>query len=201
MISSVSTVSSSSSANPKSGNDRLGKDDFLLLLVTQLKNQDPLNPMDNTESIAQMAQFTTLEQMQNLNRVGELQQATSMIGKFIKAETYEITGIPETVYGKVNGIRTSNGQTYLVLDGGREVATGDLVSAMDESGLRNELANMVGKNVAVKVYDKDGNFVDARVVTVKAYTIQDGQPYIYTTENELISLDNVFQIQEDGEKV
>ena len=45
----------------------LGKDAFMQLLVAQIKNQDPLNPTDSSESIAQMAQFSSLEQMQNLN--------------------------------------------------------------------------------------------------------------------------------------
>jgi len=45
----------------------MGKDDFLNLLITQLQNQDPLNPTDSTEFTAQLAQFSSLEQLGNVN--------------------------------------------------------------------------------------------------------------------------------------
>ena len=75
-------------SNVKTSSDSLGKDDFLNLLVTQLKNQDPLEPMKNEEFIAQLAQFNSLEQMISLNKsfdtMLDLQQmtnASAMIGK------------------------------------------------------------------------------------------------------------------------
>lgn len=66
----VSNVDNSSAASALSGvpaNQNLDKEAFLQLLVTQLKNQDPLSPMDNTEFVAQLAQFSSLEQLSNMN--------------------------------------------------------------------------------------------------------------------------------------
>ena len=66
-ISPVSTkTTSSSSDSSATGTDSLGKDDFLQLMVTKLQYQDPLNPMEDEDFIAQLAQFSSLEQMTNI---------------------------------------------------------------------------------------------------------------------------------------
>ena len=63
------------------GSSFIGKDGFLKLLITQLQNQDPLEPMSNEDFAAQLAQFSSLEQMQNLNEsFGQLMDLTKISG-------------------------------------------------------------------------------------------------------------------------
>lgn len=101
----------------------LDKDAFLQLLVTQMQNQDPLDPVSSTEMIAQLAQFSSLEQMQNLNAgfntlSGNIDQlnflsASNMLGKTVSGITVdgmEIEGIVEKV--QLNG-----SLVYLTVDG------------------------------------------------------------------------------------
>ncbi|MFP4163348.1 MAG: FlgD immunoglobulin-like domain containing protein [Chitinispirillaceae bacterium] len=62
----------------KEGMKEMGKDDFLLLLTTQMKHQDPLNPMENTEFVSQLAQFRALESSNNIeSAIGELEKSYS----------------------------------------------------------------------------------------------------------------------------
>ena len=70
--------------NARSPSPELGRDAFLKLLVTQMQYQDPLNPMDNSQMLSQMAQFSALEQMQNVSSTTLQSMAFSMIGKVIE---------------------------------------------------------------------------------------------------------------------
>jgi len=67
----VNNINSTQNNNTVAKTQSLDKDAFLKLLITQLNNQDPLNPMEDKEFIAQMAQFSTLEQIQSMNKTLE----------------------------------------------------------------------------------------------------------------------------------
>ena len=86
--------------NGRAVQQSLGKDDFLKLLITQLSNQDPTSPMENTEFIAQMAQFSSLEQMTNMNE--SFQQMSAMLNS-----NQAVTTIGKTVELDLNGVTTT----------------------------------------------------------------------------------------------
>lgn len=73
----VDMFNKSINANGRKPSQQLGKDDFLKILIAQMTNQDPTSPMENTEFIAQMAQFSSLEQMTNMSQ--SFEKLTGMI--------------------------------------------------------------------------------------------------------------------------
>ena len=105
-------------AIPRTGNE-LDKDAFLRLLMVQLQHQDPLNPMDDRDFIAQMAQFSALEQMQNMNAAYARSQAHSMIGRRVEGLSHVAeTNTFNWVDGIVTGVRIVNGEPNLVVNTG-----------------------------------------------------------------------------------
>ena len=115
----VESSSASSLANDKTKNkSTLDKDAFLGLLVAQMKYQDPLEPTSNTEFVAQYAQFSSLEQMQNMANTMELTRASSMVGKVVVVNTTDSAGRETQIEGRVDYVTYENGKSYVSIDGG-----------------------------------------------------------------------------------
>lgn len=96
----------------------LGKDDFLKLLITQLQNQDPTAPMEDREFIAQMAQFSSLEQMTNMS--GEFSRLARMIssGQAVNllGRTVEVAQGDRLISGRVTEV-TGGEYPQILVDG------------------------------------------------------------------------------------
>ena len=97
---------------------KMDKDAFLQLLVAQMKYQDPMEPTDNTEYVAQLAQFSSLEAMNNMGDTMNLQNATSLVGKVVTVATMnETTGVMTETTGTVESVNKSGTKVYLMIDG------------------------------------------------------------------------------------
>lgn len=120
-----------SSTTTKAPKTVLDKDDFLKLLITELKYQDPLEPMKDKEFISQMATFSSLEQMKNLNTGFEklaanindflipafmIQQSTNLIGREISYQDPEASEA-KILKGVVGSVVFKNGTAYCIING------------------------------------------------------------------------------------
>lgn len=114
----VETSASATSLSTENSNAKAGgaldKDAFLQLLVAQMQYQDPLQPTDNTEYISQLATFSELEEMQNLNQSMTEGNAYSLVGThvFVKV-TNSKTGETSYDHGMVEYIMRENGKVYV----------------------------------------------------------------------------------------
>lgn len=107
--------------NGRKASQELGKDDFLKLLIAQMTHQDPTEPMDNSQFIAQMAQFSSLEQMYNVsngfNKMASIMQsneAASTLGKVVDldVEGEKVSGVVEGFTRGENPQIQVNGNFY-----------------------------------------------------------------------------------------
>lgn len=131
----VDTSSQSSLKKAKSSSENgMDKEAFLQLLVAQMKYQDPLEPTSNTEFVTQYAQFSQVEQLQNMAGNMELQRASNMVGQHVRVKTVNTSGDTNYVEGKVDYVAYENGKAYLSI-GGKTYAIGDVDTIADEEYL------------------------------------------------------------------
>jgi flagellar basal-body rod modification protein FlgD len=144
----------------------LGKTEFLQILAVQLSNQDPLEPTSDTEFIAQMAQFSSLEQMQAMAMASESARAYSLIGKDVLAVVTDEKGAQQQIVGRVDSIMRKSNTEYVVM--GQYLVPLKSVSQVYDSGMTNDAlfaqaANYIGKYVEGEVptsrTDANGNAV------------------------------------------
>ncbi len=114
----VDTSASATSSSSEKVNNNLDKEDFLNLLVAQMKYQDPLEPQSNTEYVSQLATFTQVESLENMANTTENLQADNLVGKtVVMRPTSSVTGETSEITGVVDYVMTEGSNVYLSVNG------------------------------------------------------------------------------------
>ena len=112
-----SNSAASLAKDTKKNGSTMDKEAFLNLLVAQMKYQDPLEPTSNTEFVSQYAQFSALEQMQNMSATLELSRASTLVGQTVSVNTTDSTGRTTTIQGMVDYVVYENNKAYVSIEG------------------------------------------------------------------------------------
>ena len=220
-IEAISAATQSGSETYVPDKTTLGKDDFLKLLVSQLKNQDPLNPMESTEFTAQLAQFSSLEQLTNMNKNLDYlllyqtsinnAQAVGFIGKTVKAEGNSITvkdGTSDQVQFDLAG--DAAGVNVFIYDASDNLIKTINCGALNdgEQSIEWDGTNDDGETVSDGTYtfevsarDGSGDTIKASTymtVKVTGVTFKDGNAYLLAGDTE-ISMNDIIEVTENND--
>lgn len=198
----------SNAKQSSTNNNTLGKDAFLKLLVTQLQNQDPLNPMQDREFIAQMATFSQLEQMITMNQsmeelisVQKEQQMLSyqsLLGMEVKWDkiTYpsdeKVEPIIENGTGIITSIKFTEDGVKLYLEDGTELTPSNIsgVSVQNKGNQFAEASNLIEKKVS---WVENG---EQKQAIVQAVSQKDGQIFYQVNDQKgtKLTIDQILSI-------
>jgi flagellar basal-body rod modification protein FlgD len=156
----------------QSVNKNLGKEDFLKLLVTQLRFQDPLSPDDPKEFVAQLAQFSSLEQQINVN------QSLENVGNLVSSlkdsvgMSRGVSLLGKTVKGQGNSLSLAGGQamaaSYQLPRDAKEVK----ISIFDGGGGLVRTLNLGSQATGLRQFSWDGKNADGKLAADGSYTYQ-----------------------------
>ncbi|WFD11680.1 flagellar hook capping FlgD N-terminal domain-containing protein [Tepidibacter hydrothermalis] len=150
-------INATTTATTTKKNGELGKDDFLKLLTTQLKYQDPLKPMEDKEFISQMAQFSSLEQMQNLNTSfqGVFEGMKSLNNNFVTANK----NVEQQMDELIKELKEFNGNDCDIINSRIGILKKDGIGEIPANTTAKQLIDglVITNKATAKVYDKNGN--------------------------------------------
>ena len=176
----------------------MGKHDFLMLLTAQLRHQDPLNPQSDAEFASQLAQFSSLEQMMNMNQTLGTMQAYTLVGKYVIADAF-IDGARMEVAGVVESVFMMDGRQFALI-GGYEVPVSTITDVFDNSSFptSDSLIQTSNSLIGRTVMAQDGDDVIEGIVT--RVTVYRGQMFALiddgTDEPKFVRVGSIFDIRQ-----
>jgi flagellar basal-body rod modification protein FlgD len=213
-MSTVTGVSSGTTNSTQPNKNVLGKDDFLKMLIAQLKNQDPLNPLDGSNFAAQLAQFSSLEQLQNMNtQLGSLGSSLTSLNNSQAASF-----IGNGIYAKGNNLNVNGPSTNIVYNLSQNVQKGTIRIYDSQGSLVQTLpfgSQNAGNNVMnwnssrvkpgtytfdVSAVDSKGNAVSTNTIIaglVTGVTFKNNIPYL-SVNGQDIAFGDVISVMKSG---
>jgi len=213
-----SSASNSTSSTSSSSTSSLGQDAFLQLLVTQLEYQDPLNPMDDKDFVAELAQFSSLEQLTEINSgidglksIGEEQEmigAVNFMGKTVDATGTALylsngsaTGVtftlPDNAATCLVNVLDSSGDIVRTVDMG-ETAAGEVSFTWDGKDYDGNICDDGLYQIAVTATDADGNtetVTSTMTGTVCGVKQSSGTYYLNIGGNRYVEFSDITNVQ------
>lgn len=150
------------------GDRSLGKDDFLRLLTTQMQAQDPLNPMDNTEFVAQLTQFTSLERLENMS--GSMEQVALSTAANTSAQMVSFIGKDVTVVSN-NVTLGEDGAGEVTLDYAEPAASTE-ITIRDEDGRVVRTVSLDRQEAGERAWRWDGMSDDGAPLEPGTYSFE-----------------------------
>lgn len=209
-MSTVTGINSGTTASSQVTKSVMGKDDFLKMLLAQLKHQDPLNPVDSKDFAAQLAQFSSLEQLQNINT--QLSSLGSSISLMTNGQLANIIGNEVSAAGNTINVKGSSNTIYYNLpndigSGTIKIydSTGNLVKTLtlgsQKAGINSttwDSSKLTSGTYTYEVSASDGNGNNVSVSalttgTVTGVTFKNGLPYV-TVNGKDIAFSDVVSI-------
>jgi flagellar basal-body rod modification protein FlgD len=208
---------SNEKTSSSSSTDELGMDQFLNLFIAQIQHQDPLNPLDSAEFTAQLAQFTSVEQLYGMNaRLADIEEALNsqsekrddlgFIGKTVKADDNTILVDNGTVQ---SGSYTIDGKGYVTVDvydsQGQIVRT--FYQGLEDKGEhdvnwdgRDDTGTLVGDGTytfEITARDEKGYYISSNTYIsgeVKGITYKNGKSYLMIGDRVISTSSNIMEV-------
>ncbi|WP_409292282.1 flagellar hook assembly protein FlgD [Peribacillus sp. SCS-37] len=185
----------------QSSGDNLGKDDFLKILMTQLQNQDPMNPLQDKDFVAQMATFSTLEQITNMGKSMDkfvsMQQQSQLIsynqfvGKNVSwHKVTETADGPKVEQGKgtVASVQFKEDTVQFILGDGTKLEPGN-ISEVNSAAAGSDSTLMQASELIGKTITWLGNDKQEKTAGVKAVGQKEGKTYLELNDAEASKID------------
>ena len=168
----LTTDSTSANTNRKASNKKTNEfdvNDFYKLFAAQMQNQDMMNPVDDSQFLAQIAQMSSIQAMEQMNQMTMTSYAFEFMGKEVIVADYDSKNNLLTSQGVVEKVALYNGKPQVFV-GGKAYELSQVMEVITDSKI--DPVDLIGRQVVYAEYDKDGNFVTE---SVKPDNTEDGK--------------------------